>query len=653
MSQLYASDLTAHLATAPLISTDVFDTLLLRTSRSERSRIALGERMFAKALRQLGFALDPDLLLDARLEAQQLAFRALNVGDRGEVTLSALVLRQLKLLGLPERLAPTRLQIELEVEKTSLAANHALAAALRARRRAGARVIAVSDTTLSAAALRTLIQHFHGDALIDQIYSSADLGRTKRRGDLFATVAEQEGVSPAQIIHIGDDYAADVQAATAQGLAAHHTPREAYRGRVRKLDGAITAVRRAARSRANPQEPGYHDAYTFGRVVLGPVTAHFCQRIWLYTTQAASTHEPVLLFCARGGLGIRAAFELVVNKLQLSTVRRDNLMISRVVAARTAVAARSPAATQELDREFHAGTLADAARALGSRDYLLEGSWNAPFNGEAFMTLLFGPSGAEVLADIQRQNALFDRHFRQLIGNADRVILCDTGLYGSTQRMLAAGYPQLVVETVQFARSNYKGHGEEHFPRVAGLLVERTGYHPLDVASSVLRYWHLIESLFEPAIESVRWFEEDDTNTVRCNAGDIAFGAVDPAQENALLAGVLAYLQELPAGAGARMRSDALTAWHQLRRAITQPTDVDVHCLSVGERSVDFGRARRVQGTGQPPTGGGLHLRMQRVKTQLWREGAIALEFPILKHALLPLLGGVQSLRGMRHRALP
>jgi hypothetical protein len=38
------------------------------------------------------------------------------------------------------------------------------------------------------------------------------------------------------------------------------------------------------------------------------------------------------------------------------------------------------------------------------------------------------------------------------------------------------------------------------------------------------------------------------------------------------------------------------------------------------------------------------------LKAQLWREGAIAREFPLLKHALLPMLETLLSLRGLLAR---
>ena len=635
-----------------LVSTDVFDTLLLRTTRSERSRLVMGERLFARSLASQGWNVSPDLLLDVRLEAQRLAFRALQVGAAvGEVRLVDVIARQLGVLGLPERLTEERLQIELQVEKRSLRANATLAASLRAHRSAGARIVAISDTTLPSRAVCELIRHFHGPDLIDAVYSSADLGLTKRDGDLFAAVADVENIRMDRWLHVGDDPAADVQAARARGLAARHLPRAPYRRRLRTLDGAVAEAGRVVRRRSRGADVTSFadtDATAFGREVLGPIVAQFCQQIWLYADQAGVARRPVLLFCARGGIGMRQAFERVLQKLGLPlAARRENLMVSRLVAARAALLTRSACAIEELEREFRGAAFAEVAEALGGQTYELAQAWRRPFAAEAFFELLFGASGADVLRDVRGQNALFEQHLAQLAGDADRLILCDTGLYGSTQRLLAAGLPGRALESVHLARSNYKGYSEAHFLQVTGLLVERNGYSPLDGPSCVLRYWQLIESLFEPALPSVRVFSRDGSGQVVGNCGDISHEAVDASLGNRLLTGVMAYIDALPAGGGIVVRQDAERAWSRLKRAIIRPSRIELECLDVGARSVDFGRAATVN-VFNAEARLSLPQRLRSIKLQLWREGVIAREFPVLKHVLLPLMECAQSLRGMR-----
>jgi hypothetical protein len=260
--------------------------------------------------------------------------------------------------------------------------------------------------------------------------------------------------------------------------------------------------------------------------------------------------------------------------------------------------------------------------------------------------MLFDAAAKEVLSDIAEQNALFERHFSKLRGNASRILLCDTGLYGSTQRLLSSARPDLRIETIQFARANYKGHGEEHFRRVAGLLVERDCYSPLDTHSCVLRYWHLIESLFEPAIPSVRLFASEGGEDVAGNCGDIRYGFLDPALGNELLAGALSYIDELSDQGGANALKDAEFAWVRLKKAITRPTAAELRCLDLPGRSVDFGRQDILTVFSAKQAKPALS-RLASLRHELWREGVIAREFPVLKHALLPMLESVHSVRAV------
>jgi hypothetical protein len=132
---------------------------------------------------------------------------------------------------------------------------------------------------------------------------------------------------------------------------------------------------------------------------------------------------------------------------------------------------------------------------------------------------------------------------------------------------------------------------------------------------------------------------------VVADSGDISFGALDPSVGNGLLAGALSYIDALPDNGGAIALRDAELAWRRLKMAITRPSPLDLRCLDVGFRSVDFGRFEAVEVVSAPKKRR-LGARLASIKLQLWREGAIVREFPLLRHALLPLIGAVQSLRG-------
>jgi FMN phosphatase YigB (HAD superfamily) len=623
-----------------LISSDVFDTLLLRRPRSHRTRLMEGERRFARLLREQGFPIDAEQLFRTRLLAEGFAYRALNVGGGiGEVRLSDIIARQLAMLGLPADLQEQRLGLEMEVEKTSLSANRALADVLRQQRQAGMRVVAVSDTALPADRLMELIDHFHGTGLVDRVYSSADIGASKRFGSLFTAVLSAENVSPSEVLHIGDDNVADHLVPSAMGIHTVHLPKGRIRHLATRADGACAeAFRTVRRQLSSPRSSASvtHDGRSFGREVFGPIVAQFCLYVWLYASQAEARGDCVLAFCARGGIGIREAFERVLARLQLPlAIPRENILVSRLVAARTALEMRSSTVLDELGREFATNTFAEVALALGGGEYHLANAWHEPFAPARFFAMLDRPDGQQVVEDITRQNQLFRRHLDAFSAPAARIILCDTGLYGSTQRLLAAGIPERNFETIQFARCNYKRMSEEHFPEVSGLVVEENRYNPMRIETVILRYWHIIESLFEPAIPSVRHLNEGEGGAISSNAGDVSYGTIDAAAGNALLSGALDYIDRL--GNGGQVMQDADIAWPRLKRAITNPSASDMAVLGVGPRSVDFGRRESVRVLEQTDNTD-FARRLTSMKSQLWREGAIARDFPLLKSALLPAL---------------
>jgi FMN phosphatase YigB (HAD superfamily) len=635
-----------------VISTDVFDTLLQRNGKSERSRIVVGEARFARVLKERGLDIHADELVRARLLSQKFAYRALDTGGgAGEVCLTEVIRRQLTILGVPATMAEERLNIEIAIEKASLSANGVLARLLRRHRLAGIRVVAVSDTGLPASRLAELIDYFHGPGLIDRVYSSADVGASKRQGGLFSVVLAEEAISPSKMLHIGDDHTADLRVPGSMGINTVHIPTHRLKRLASRADGGTTEARRWIGRRMRQCDlptPEPTEEASFGERVFGPIVAQFCLFIWLYADQARVGNDTAILFCARGGIGIREAFERVIGALGLPLdLTRDNLLVSRLVAARSAVVTKSPAVLDELGREFRDCSFADVVNALGGRNYNLPEPWHQRFEPTRFFSMFETAIGQDIFNDIRNQNDLFTHHLHQISGDANRIILCDTGLYGSTQRLLAAGFPDRRLETIQFARCNYKGLSEDHFSKVAGLVVEQNLYNPLKVETVILRYWQIIESLFEPAVQSVRHFRQKGDGEVVANSGDIRYGKLDPAEGNHLLSGAFRYIDGVTDGA--QILRDADNAWLRLKQVITNPSQKDLMVFGVGVRSVDFGRPNTVQILNQTQTAD-IIAKLRAVKSHLWREGAIARDFYLLKPPLLAALEMVHLWRGVSAR---
>lgn len=214
---------------AAVISTDMFDTLVLRDGSTETDRLACAAR---RAAAELGVS--PALLVRARWDVQRAAYRAVAVErPTGDASLRAMCAAVAATAGLGSTAHHVLARCEVDVDIARLRANRCLVALLAHAATRGARIIVVSDTYYSADDLERILTEVIGSHPVSGIYSSADLGATKHSGSIFARVAAAEGVDPAEILHLGDHPVADGRMAAAAGWRVVAVPRgRAHRVRV-------------------------------------------------------------------------------------------------------------------------------------------------------------------------------------------------------------------------------------------------------------------------------------------------------------------------------------------------------------------------------------------------------------------------------------
>lgn len=222
-----------------VVSVDLFDTVLLRDHRCERRRFLLMARRAAAALQQAGHDVPAEALYRTRLDAQRLAYRALELArPEGDVPLGRIYHMQTTILGLPPGAGEVLKTAELDFEAASLRPNRGLLARLAALRTGGKRIIAISDIYLPRADLCGLLGRVAPGHPIDAVYCSAELNLTKRSSELFRAVLALEGVQARRVLHLGDDRRADHEMARRAGLQAQWLPRRRMK-LLRKLDGVL------------------------------------------------------------------------------------------------------------------------------------------------------------------------------------------------------------------------------------------------------------------------------------------------------------------------------------------------------------------------------------------------------------------------------
>ncbi|MBT0668685.1 HAD family hydrolase [Novosphingobium profundi] len=230
-----------------VISCDVFDTLLQRNAIAEPGRVKRIAQRAAEMLREeRGVVIEVEALARARARAQRLAYRALDMADpNGEVGFDALMQGMALGLGLGVDEARVLARAEIAVEQTQLSPNAALLGWLAWRSADGLRIIAVSDTWHSAATIRGLLDRVAPGNPVAKVYTSADLGATKRSSAIFPKVLEAEGEPAQAFFHIGDDALADEAMAQRAGLRSHRIVPPRRTIFARRLDAARARVMRA------------------------------------------------------------------------------------------------------------------------------------------------------------------------------------------------------------------------------------------------------------------------------------------------------------------------------------------------------------------------------------------------------------------------
>lgn len=384
---------------------------------------------------------------------------------------------------------------------------------------------------------------------------------------------------------------------------------------------------------------------SFGREVLGPIVAEFCLRLWSLTALLQRPDDTALLFCARGGLRMELAYERFLASTGLPRrVHAAPVMVSRVVAVRPTLvrgieenpARLLPAAATALSYEFRSATVAEVASAVSGVAPRKDPRWAATFTPAGFAALLGHPDGRPVACAVTAQAALFARHLHTALDGRRHAVLVDTGLFGTTGQLLAEGVPDVRFSSALLARSYRSGPPN---PRSFGLTVEATGYSPLRRRTALLRYWHLVEWLFEPDLPSVRFFtDRDGTAVADLEVPDWPKRVPPPTGHP--FAGVLDYLDTLCPGPAERVLADVDRAWTRLRRALVWPDRGHGDALVIGIRSHDFGTG--ATWTQRPWRGPVAALR----GSTMWREGEIARSGSVLRR---PLLAAVEGAYVARH----
>jgi hypothetical protein len=381
---------------------------------------------------------------------------------------------------------------------------------------------------------------------------------------------------------------------------------------------------------------GLHPAFAYA--VMGPILADMLLRLFAHLHALRRRNASLVFFCARGGLVLRRALELLASKVGLNIqVRCEDFMVSRLAAARTALQYAPSAVAPLLEKEFAGRNCAEAARALANADVDADLKWDQPFSVARFIELTETTEAGKYIRAINDEQAdLLRRHIGALRGTTGRVMICDTGVFGSIGRYLEVGVPAVDWHSTLLFRANYKRIPAPHFRSTTGVVSESDAYLPWLPATAALLYWQLMEAMLEPAVSSVRYYHADAAGRV---VSDLEVGdwqqRLTPTP-GSVLAGAHEYISELTPRSIQSIHHCGRVAWNRLRHMIVFPTHEDVALLAVGRRQFDFGINETAEFTSKPDnTGGSLSDKLAAAHRSMWPEGELRKQFPRLAYLFL------------------
>ena len=205
--------------------------------------------------------------------------------------------------------------LELETEKRFLIKNEPMYGLFCYAKKAGKRVIAVSDMYLGEKEILPLLENC-GYTGFDTVYISADVKKTKYRGDMYPYVLSRENVPAEKVLHIGDNKTDDIENAKFHGLNTfyYNTPKNTA-----KMPLFLSVCTGAANMLAAKSDDFW---YGLGARVGGPL---YCAFIPMLLGELARIQPDKLFLLSRDGYNL---FE-IMKKLGLTDIKTEYFHTSR------------------------------------------------------------------------------------------------------------------------------------------------------------------------------------------------------------------------------------------------------------------------------------------------------------------------------------
>jgi FMN phosphatase YigB (HAD superfamily) len=269
-----------------ICSFDIFDTFLLRACTTPDG---VFERAFELSPLSISHPRAATSFVQHRIEAEARARIAkFEKTERREISINEIYARfPFRLFGLDRSALPILVNAELAAEHDLCRANAEILVLYRSNRLSGIRTGFISDTYWNGKQIASLLHKCAPDLTWDFLYCSCEAGTSKSE-NLFDRYMAEQGVAPANALHIGDNEGADIKPAQRRGVRTRHYPQatpqfaqqlnreSALAGildsaKSQRLDRGFRTLRRLVAARTAQKD----QAHTIGVSTLGPLMYAF------------------------------------------------------------------------------------------------------------------------------------------------------------------------------------------------------------------------------------------------------------------------------------------------------------------------------------------------------------------------------------------
>ena len=283
------------------ISFDIFDTILKRNVQKPTDVFRLIEIELCSTYPEFK---------DKRVNAEK---KARKLTTKEEITLCD-IYRQYP--GLTKIQIEDLMKAEMKHEAAVLTLNQDIFQVYQECLKMGKQVFLISDMYLSQEFILNILQSL-GICNYKKIYISCEYGKTKKTGELFRLVLEEQGIRTNELIHIGDSIHSDYKTPKLLGIKAIHIPRFAERSSYRVQNPNNDIHINYLNAFLNNSVPTIqNEYYRFGYERFGMFLWGYVK--WLYDS-AIKTNIHKIYFLSRDGFIMKKAFDIINSNQNIQT----------------------------------------------------------------------------------------------------------------------------------------------------------------------------------------------------------------------------------------------------------------------------------------------------------------------------------------------